>query len=233
MTGVQTCALPIWDIQETLKIINSNTEGICCWSWGRLREHQNIRWANSRWYRYHMPPDHYSEQYISDMNRAMMEFIGEHDFRRFCKSREEKNPVVRVERTKVQDLSGSGEMVIIDVIGPRFLWNQVRRMVGTAMKFADGMISLDDIIELLNAEEDDDRIKRIQSKIPLIPSTGLILMDVHFKDVEFERSPDAAGILARRYRERAWKGSMRVLLHTAVRGVVRMEIKEGREDGKG
>ena len=219
------------DMVSLIKFLNSNLEGICCWSWGELREHQNIRWANSRWYRYHLPPRNYGKGFISDMNRAIMEFAGRHDFRRLCRSKEERNTETTVERALVQDLSGSGEMVVVDIFGPRFLWNQVRRMVSCAVKFAEGKLVLEDIREIIGDDPDEDRVKKIQSKISTMPPTGLVLMDVHFKDVEFHRVAEAAEIGMRRFEESAWKGSIRVLLHTALRGVSNTDPHGVNENG--
>jgi tRNA pseudouridine(38-40) synthase len=202
---------------ELLKALNANLDDIWCWGWGRPRPQQNIRWAASRWYRYHLPPGQVLKDDIEKLNVILSHFVGENDYTNFCKLEEEKNPVAVIERAEAADLSGNGELVIIDIVGSRFLWNQVRRMVGAALSVIRGEIEEDDILKLLGKSSEDPN--SIKGRIRTMPPVGLILMDVHFKDIDFQISESALEVAIKRNSDSAWRSSMRVLLHTAMRSM--------------
>jgi tRNA pseudouridine38-40 synthase len=216
--------------EELLKALNANLEGICCWAAGEMRANQNVRWANSRWYRYHMPPWRYENDFLTSMNSVLLSFIGTHDFRFFGRIDADKNTEIQIERSQVYDISGSGEMVIVDIVGTRFLWNQVRRMVGAAYKVASGGMDGGKVKKLLETDGSEDELKGLASRVPTMPPTGLVLMDVGFKDIDFTPHSEAAGLSARRWSEEAWASSIRVLLHTAMRGVMGNVIWENPEE---
>jgi len=202
---------------ELLRALNSKLENIWCWGWGRPRPEQNIRWANERWYRYHLPPGQIKADDIEVFNDALSRFTGEKDFTNFCKLENEKNPVTVIEKIEAVDLSSSGELVIVDIVGSRFLWQQVRRMVGAALDVVQGTIQMSDLELLLDTSSENG--KKIHDKLTIMPPTGLVLMDVRFKDIEFNISKNALELGLRRSADNAWKASIQVLLNTAMRSM--------------
>lgn len=202
---------------ELLRALNANLDDIWCWGWGKPRPEQNIRWASSRWYRYHLPPGNVASEDIEKLNGILSQFMGENDYTHFCKIEEEKNPVTVVERAEAADLSGNGELVVIDIVGSRFLWNQVRRMVGAVLSVIEGGIDEHDLSTLLGKEKGDP--DAIKGRIRTMPPVGLILMDVHFKDIDFQISEKALDVAIKRHSESSWRSSMKVLLHTALRSM--------------
>lgn len=202
---------------ELMRALNANMDGVWCWGWGRPRPGQNIRWASSRWYRYHLPPQTVRSDGVKGLNDVLSVFKGEHDFSHLCRSEDEKNPVTFIESVNVRDLSGNGELVVVDVIGSRFLWNQVRRMVGTALDVFNGLIEIEDLQTLLDDREGDS--ERLKGRVRTLPPTGLVLMDVIFRDIDFVVSEKALETAIGRYADRSWEASMRVLLHTALRSM--------------
>ncbi|MFO8050823.1 MAG: hypothetical protein R6V01_03900 [Thermoplasmatota archaeon] len=198
---------------ELLKAMNSKLEGIWCWGYGEPRPSQNIRWANSRWYRYHLPPGSLVEDQIDELRTVLGLFEGSHDFTTLSRLEKGKNPVTFVERTDVIDLSGNAQLVALDIVGSRFLWQQVRRMVGAAMGKVSGRLSEDDIRKLLAGEGKDISYRNM-------PPTGLVLMDVHFKDIDFRVSRKALERALRRCSTSAWQASMRVILDSALRSLM-------------
>lgn len=200
------------DISDLLKALNANMEGVWCIAAGKAREHQNIRWANSRWYRYHLKPGVLDKEQIKLLDSALTEFVGVHDFTNFCRLEKGKDPTTRIERSKAMDVTGNGEMVVIDMVGDRFLWNQVRRMVGGAVKVAEGGMEKDELTGLLKGEGSKD-------KIPTMPATGLVLMDVMFKDIDFIIDPQAVTMAKERSSQESWEASVKVLLHSALRSL--------------
>ena len=200
------------EVSDLLKALNANMEGVWCIASGRIREHQNIRWANSRWYRYHLKPGVLDGNQVKLLDSALTEFVGVHDFKNFCRLEKGKDPITRIERAKAMDLTGNGEMVVIDIVGDRFLWNQVRRMVGGAMRVAEGRMEKEELEGLMKG-------KGSRESIPTMPATGLVLMDVMFKDIDFIIDPDAVAIARDRSSQESWEASVKVLLHSAIRSL--------------
>ena len=211
------------DVNDLLKALNANMDGVWCWGAGPLREHQNIRWANSRWYRYHLPPGILDEEGVKGLNLVARELIGEHDFTHFCRLEEEKDPVTVVEKASVIDLARDGEMVVFDVVGNRFLWQQVRRMVGGCLAVSRGDISIDDLRALLKGRDAPESSLAMKNRIKTMPGTGLFLMDARFDDVEFKIAWDALELAIARTSESVWGASMKVLLNSAMRSLMSLK----------
>jgi tRNA pseudouridine38-40 synthase len=205
------------DPDELLRALNANIDNIWCWGWGKPRQEQNIRWANNRWYRYHLPPGTMKPEDLPRFNNALSLFVGEHDFRNFCRLEDEKNPVTVIERAEGVDLSGSGDLIVVDIVGSRFLWQQVRRTIGAALDVVNGTLEEPDI----KARLDDPKMEEGSNKgnITTMPPTGLVLMDVRFKDIDFIVSEQALGLGLKRSSEEAWKASIKVIMNTALRSL--------------
>ncbi|MGA1849058.1 MAG: hypothetical protein ACMUHB_06925 [Thermoplasmatota archaeon] len=204
------------DPDDLLKGLNANLDGIWCWGWGKVRSSQNIRWANSRWYRYHLPPGMLYKDGVKALIEVLRKYVGEHDFTNLCRLEEEKNPVTMIEKADAYDLSGNGELVVVDIVGSRFLWQQVRRMVGAAIASVNGEMDPEEFDKLLSGSLEGAGIK---DRVRPMPSTGLVLMDVHYKDVDFQVSETALDLALKRSSENAWKASLTVILNTALRSM--------------
>ncbi|MFW3145937.1 MAG: hypothetical protein ACMUIE_03910 [Thermoplasmatota archaeon] len=207
------------DPENLLKALNANMEGIWCWAHGLPRETQNIRWASSRWYRYHLPASSLVTGEVSRLDKIMKTFLGEHDFTNFSKPEDEKNTVTIIEKAEVIDLSGSGDLVAVDIVGSRFLWQQVRRMVGAGMAVLEGRLSSEDVKVLMDPSRSD--VDELRKEVRTMPPFGLILMDVHFKDIAFSIVPEALELALERSKEEAWKAATRVLIDSALRSLPR------------
>lgn len=203
------------DINEFMRALNARMNGVWCIASGEMREKQNIRWANSRWYRYHLPPGELKVEQLKALGDALALFVGSHDFSNFCKLEEGRDPEILIERANAIDVTGTAEMVICDVVGSRFLWNQVRRMVAAAVSVAKGTIEKDDIIKMLEKKVDK------REKIRTMPPTGLVLMDVAFKDIEFIIDQEAIKVGRKKNFDNAWEASMKVVLASAMRSLLR------------
>lgn len=219
------------DPEDLLKALNANLEGVWCWALGTMREQQNPRWATNRWYRYHLPPRGYADQEISRINEAVISFMGTHDFRYLSKQEDGKNTELTIERAQAYDVSGGGDMVIIDVVGARFLWNQIRRMVGAATAYSEGDITLEDVRSLIDMNTGEAEAEKIAGRIKTAPPHGLILMDVHFKDVSFQIDEEALDMAIRGTENTAWRSTVKVLLHSALRSLKTGTIPLGNLDG--
>jgi tRNA pseudouridine38-40 synthase len=202
---------------DLLRALNANMENIWCWGHGMPRPEQNIRWANNRWYRYHLAPGSLKVDDLPKVNDLLSKFVGEQDRSNFCRMEEEKNPVTIIESAQAMDLSGHGELVVMDIVGSRFLWQQVRRTVGAVMDVMKGDLTMEDIVLLLNGPGDE--AAGIRDRITTMPPIGLVLMDVRFKDIEFNVSRNALDIALKRSSEASWKASMKVLINTALKSL--------------
>jgi len=204
------------DPDELLKGLNAHLEGIWCWGWGRIRGSQNIRWANSRWYRYHLPPGMLDGEEVKALIGVLRKYVGEHDFTHLSRLEDEKNPVTLIEKADAYDLSGNGDLVIIDIVGSRFLWQQVRRMVGAAIARVRDDITTEEFDSLLLGTTE---VSMVKNRVRTMPPTGLVLMDVHYKDIDFNISGKALDLALDRSSEDAWRASLTVILNTALRSM--------------
>jgi tRNA pseudouridine38-40 synthase len=207
------------DIGSVMSALNGNLDGIWCHSSGRMREHQNIRWAESRWYRYHLRPGELSANEAPAMKEALSLFVGEHDFVHFCRKEDGKDTTTIIERTDVHDISGSGDMYVVDIVGAHFMWQQVRRMVGASLACSSGEFGKEVIADLLKGSDATPTSLGSKNRVLTMPPTGLVLMDVRFKDIEFALEPRALTLALERGSPQAWEASMKVFLHSALRSM--------------
>ena len=204
------------DPQDMLCALNANLVGIWCVAHANMRDSQNVRWANSRWYRYHLNPSTSRKVSMGDLNGILMEYVGDHDFRHFCRIEEGRDTSGRIDSARAVDLSGDGSLLAVDVVGSSFLWNQVRRMVGGAISVQEGIIDRGQLSSLLMGGEPDDMLRGARDRIPTYPATGLVLMDVSFKDLEFSLCRRAIDIAMQRASENLWRSTVAVILGSAL-----------------
>jgi tRNA pseudouridine38-40 synthase len=108
---------------------------------------------------------------------ALRSMIGSHDFSSFGRVRDDQTPVRRIiEATAVAD----GPFIRIRVTGESFLHQMVRSIVGSALEVATGRKDLSWLREALDAR---DRA----AAGPVVPSHGLALVDVGYKDIDWPR----------------------------------------------
>lgn len=89
----------------------------------------------------------YKKLDVKKLEKCAKVFIGEHDFKCFCKSDSEVNSTVRT----VYDITVKEEDGVykIDFTGSGFLYNMVRTMVGTLLKMEKGELSIEQAEEML------------------------------------------------------------------------------------
>lgn len=205
------------DPESLLPALNANMDSIWCIGYARMRDAQNVRWATSRWYRYHLRPG--PTVSVPALNDALSVFLGEHDFEHLSKRDEDKGTVAVIEQASAIDLSGDGELLAVDVVGSRFLWNQVRRMVGAALKVSSGEMTRDDLSTLLAGGDLEGRMRDAKDRIPTMPPTGLVLMDVVYKDLEFVPCASALELACKRTDEDLWRSMVSLLVMNSLRSM--------------
>ncbi len=140
--------------RDVIGILNSNLLDIFFHSFSL--EDVNPRFAELRWYRYHLPKIYE----VNELKSAAEIFVGEHDFRNFTKAR--KNTILTIEDIRVKS---TDNFIVVDFFAQYYLWNLVRRIVAAMESYASGNHFGDEIFK-----------KKIN--FGLAPSEPLILMDV-------------------------------------------------------
>ncbi len=103
-------------------------------------------------------------------------FIGEHDFSAFSNHNTNvTNRVRKINYIKIKEYEKDDNIFIeFKINGNGFLYNMVRLIIGTAVKYAQSTQDVDEIKTLLENKKKD-------SKIILAPAKGLYLEQINFK----------------------------------------------------
>ncbi|XP_021297176.1 tRNA pseudouridine(38/39) synthase isoform X1 [Herrania umbratica] len=132
---------------------------------------------------------------LPDMENAGKKFIGEHDFRNFCKM-DAANVHNYRRRVTLFEISSSNmrfegnQLCAIKVKGSAFLWHQVRCMVAVLFMIGQGVESIDVIDALLDTEKTPRK-----PQYAMAPEIPLVLQSCHFEDVNFICSSDSGQAL--------------------------------------
>jgi tRNA pseudouridine38-40 synthase len=108
---------------------------------------------------------------ITRMKKACQHFIGEHDFTAFSNAKSKKKSMVR--EIYSIDIEKNAGFIQITVRGDGFLYNMVRKIVGTLIEVGLGEIDAENIPSILGSKE------RIQTG-RMAESAGLYLVKVDF-----------------------------------------------------
>ena len=108
---------------------------------------------------------------VADMKKAGICLIGEHDFASFCSAGAKVESTVR--EIKEIDVTKTGDVITIRVVGYGFLYNMVRIIAGTLMEIGAGKRN---ISEMQNIIEAKDR----STAGPTAPACGLTLISYEF-----------------------------------------------------
>ena len=107
---------------------------------------------------------------LDAMQKAAVQFCGEHDFEPFSANKGKKKSTVRYIHSFTVDRCG--HEVVFTVTGNGFLHHMVRIMVGTLLEVGRGERSSNSISELFSRKRADTG--------ELIPACGLCLMEVNY-----------------------------------------------------
>ncbi|MEV5113407.1 tRNA pseudouridine(38-40) synthase TruA [Peribacillus frigoritolerans] len=108
---------------------------------------------------------------ITRMKKGCQYFIGEHDFTAFSNAKSKKKSMVR--EIYSIDIEENAGFIEITVRGDGFLYNMVRKIVGTLIEVGLGEIDAENIPSILESKE------RIQTG-RMAEATGLYLVKVDF-----------------------------------------------------
>ncbi|KAJ4850522.1 hypothetical protein Tsubulata_029818 [Turnera subulata] len=146
----------------------------------------------SREYKYFFWSDNLN---ILDMETAGKKFVGEHDFRNFCKMDAVNvhnyiRHIISFEISPFNMSSDGHQLCVIKFKGTAFLWHQVRCMVAVLFMIGQGFESPDVIDALL----DIDRTPR-KPQYLMAPEIPLVLRSCEFGNLKFTCSTDAGQAL--------------------------------------
>jgi tRNA pseudouridine38-40 synthase len=108
---------------------------------------------------------------VEPMRQAAAALVGEHDFRGFASSADERDNTVR--RIARCDVAGAGSEILVTVRGDGFLYKMVRNIVGTLIEIGRGHWPLERIDKILASRSRADAG-------PTAPPDGLTLVCVHY-----------------------------------------------------
>jgi tRNA pseudouridine38-40 synthase len=158
--------------EELCGALNSRLEDIFFYAYARVPLEFWPRYADERWYRYHL----YGRHDVKLLNDISELFMGEHDFSSFSKIEKGRNPVRSIDSIEIRE---DGDFTLIDIRAQSFLWQMVRRIVGAMISVEMGEKSIEDVERALHGEK---VIFRIAEPEPLF------LMDVVHRGVHFKRN---------------------------------------------
>ncbi len=155
--------------EEICSALNANLEDIYFFGYARAPLEFNPRYAEERWYRYHLHGRHD----ISLFGKIADLFVGEHDFSSFARMEEGRNPIRKV---KAVSISKEDDFTTIDIKAQSFLWQMVRRMVGAMLSVEKGDRTIEDVERAINGE---------RIIFGIAPPEPLFLMDVRYSKLDF------------------------------------------------
>ncbi|XP_022768001.1 tRNA pseudouridine(38/39) synthase isoform X3 [Durio zibethinus] len=129
------------------------------------------------------------------MENAGKKFIGEHDFRNFCKMdaanvHNYRRCVTLFEISSSNIRLEGNQLCAIKVKGSAFLWHQVRCMVAVLFMIGQGLESVEVIDSLLDTEKTPRK-----PQYAMAPEIPLVLQSCEFEDVKFICSSDSGKAL--------------------------------------
>jgi tRNA pseudouridine38-40 synthase len=157
--------------KEVLTKLSHKFDDVIIYAIGEVPLDFYPRYAKLRKYRYYLSTNGLETKNIID---AMSLFTGKHNFSNFARIEAGKNPVRIIENIVFENYEN---FFVIDFFAQTFLWNQIRRIVAAIVKFGEGKIEIDDIIEALEKPE-----KKVDFGVA--PAKPLVLVDI-FYDFDF------------------------------------------------
>ncbi|EZG88192.1 tRNA pseudouridine synthase [Gregarina niphandrodes] len=122
------------------------------------------------------------------MDTAAQCFVGDHDFKNFCKQDPDNQKTTRRRIFHCRVKKVNPKVGVVLVTGPAFLWHQVRCIVGCLMDIGNGVHPVSVVNDWLY-------IKQTKPPYTMAPPDGLVLWDCAFEDINpnISQMPTAQG----------------------------------------
>jgi len=170
-------------------------DSIICWSYAAVDEDFNPKYSKSKKYWYILPLDYVKSRTnmeLEEIRKLCLTFVGEHDFRLFCKL-DQRDTLRRIDEF---NLVVKENLLVFEVKAGSFLWEQIRRIVSYILNYEALPNSLQEIKKLL---ETDSEIKALNIE-PANPEQ-LLLVEHDYNNVKWEMSDKAIGKIISRSEE--------------------------------
>jgi tRNA pseudouridine38-40 synthase len=110
---------------------------------------------------------------VKAMNQACQALIGKRNFASFVSSEETATKKRTVRDVQKAEITQEGDMIVLDMVADSFLPHQVRNMVGSLIRVAQGKMTVDEFYSMVEA-------KSPGLAGPTAPACGLCLMRVNY-----------------------------------------------------
>jgi tRNA pseudouridine38-40 synthase len=181
-----------------LQALNAATEKVFFYAYTEVGPDFSPRRAKQRWYRYFLPIG--KDVNLEIMEQAAREFVGMHDFKRFCKA-DGKGSEKTIDSIVLTRL---GDMVVVDIKGREFLRNMVRRIVAALSSVSEGIATVEDVKDALNGRD---------ISFGLAPPHGLVLMRI---DYGIEFTEECPSTLERKAHEKRSEKMIELLFYDSL-----------------
>jgi len=155
------------------RIITANCDGIVAYAYADVPRNFPVTKAKERHYRYIL----HRTQINDKFTKIIKLFEGLHDFSQFVRGRP-KNTLRKINKI---DIIYSGDFVFVDFYAKSFLWEMIRRIVGSALILQNEENAEEIILRALDGEEMDKKYKHTAPP-------NLILMDVIYEKIKFKKA---------------------------------------------
>lgn len=153
--------------EAAARALGSIDPQIFCFGWAPVPVDFQPRHARSRWYRYLEPA---AGLHLPMWREGARLFEGEHEFVSFSRKDDPPRPT-RLELTEVR-VDARGDLLVVDLRAPRFLWNQVRKIIAALQLLDRGDLDLDALRSALAGER--------RLTVPAARADRLLLMEVDY-----------------------------------------------------
>ncbi|MDR2846123.1 MAG: tRNA pseudouridine(38-40) synthase TruA [Candidatus Methanoplasma sp.] len=160
---------PLEDLEILLRALNAVSKGIFYRSSAVVDPSFNPRYADRRRYRYVLPTAGVD---IVAAKKCAALFIGEHDFRQFCRA-DGKQTCLTIDSIDVW--SGDGT-IVLDFTARYYLWNMIRRITAAVVSVGRGDSAISDVQGALEGNDVTFGLAR---------PDALTLLDVEYDDLGF------------------------------------------------
>jgi len=187
--------------------VNSKLKSVWIWAAREVADDFSPRKAILRTYNYFLPKNGLD---VREMKQPASLFVGEHDFKNFCKRDQGKATKSKLDALQVEE---TASFIKFTFIAKSFLWRQVRKIVGALVEVGVGKVNKESIENALSKPN-----QRIDFETA--PPEGLILSNVQY-DFEFFINEKAKSKIILEVDEQIKKKEIDLLIHNSIKKGIR------------
>ncbi|HIH95929.1 MAG TPA: tRNA pseudouridine(38-40) synthase TruA [Thermoplasmata archaeon] len=187
--------------------VNSKLKSVWIWAAREVADDFSPRKAILRTYNYFLPKNDLD---VREMKQPASLFMGEHDFKNFCKRDQGKATKSKLDALQVEE---TASFIKFTFIAKSFLWRQVRKIVGALVEVGVGKVNKESIENALSKPN-----QRIDFETA--PPEGLILSNVQY-DFEFFINEKAKSKIILEVDEQIKKKEIDLLIHNSIKKGIR------------